>query len=349
MRGVVFPGDGVIEIREFPDPTPREGEVVLEIKASGMCGSDLHHLRRPRGGVAATGVQAPAEPVIEGHEPCGVVVARGPGVTGREAPLGARVMVHHYQGCNCCSHCRTGWTQLCQQVPLKIYGNNAHGAHARYMLVPANTLVALPDALSFEAGAAISCGTGTAYGALRRLEVSGTDTVAVFGQGPVGLSATLLAKAMGARVIALDVSAERLARAKAAGADHVLDPSSVDPVAAVRELTGGELADKTLDASGSAAGRLGAIRSTRTWGSMCFVGEGGEVTLNVSQDLMRKQLKLLSSWTFSTVLQGECARFIASRGVDIDGQITHRWGIEDAHAAYGQFQGQVGGKSVFVF
>src|SRR5579883_1614157 len=119
-------------------------------------------------------------------------------------PSGARVMVHHYQGCALCNHCRSGWSQLCQEVPVKVYGNNANGGHAPYLVVPANTLVPLPDELSFTTGAAISCGTGTAWGALRRMNLSGQDTIAIFGQGPVGLSATQLAKAMGARVIALD-------------------------------------------------------------------------------------------------------------------------------------------------
>src|SRR3546814_7511350 len=99
--------------------------------------------------------------------------------------------------------------QLCVEGVAEVYGITGHGAHARYMKCPARTLVTLPDALSFATGAAISCGTGTAWGALKRLELAGDQTVAVFGQGPVGLSATQLAAAMGARVIALDVSDER--------------------------------------------------------------------------------------------------------------------------------------------
>ena len=90
-----------------------------------------------------------------------------------------------------------------------VFGSGGHGAHAKYMKVPVSTLVPLPDELSFEVGAAISCGTGTAYGALRRLSLHGDETIAIFGQGPVGLSATQLAVAMGTRVIALDTSPER--------------------------------------------------------------------------------------------------------------------------------------------
>src|SRR6185437_15342261 len=160
----------------------------------------------------------------------------GPGVTAKEGRVGERVMVHHYQGCTQCIHCRSGWQQLCQETTVKVYGNNAHGGHARYLCVPANTLVPLPDELSFETGAAIACGSGTAYSALRRMNLSGNDTIAIFGQGPVGLAGTQFAKAMGAKVIALDVNPQRLERAKEFGADEVVNPGSNDPVAAIKEL-----------------------------------------------------------------------------------------------------------------
>ena len=219
MRGVVFTGDRDLEIMTFPDPTPGPGEVVLEMKASGMCGSDLHQYRRPKNQERnATGLPPNPNPTIAGHEPCGVIAAVGPGVSAAEAKVGQRVMVHHYQGCTQCGHCKSGWQQLCQEVPVKVYGSNAHGGHAQYICVPANTMVPLPDELSFAAGAAISCGSGTAWGALRRMNISGRDTIAIFGQGPVGLAATQFAKAQGARVIALDISEQRLARARQFGA-----------------------------------------------------------------------------------------------------------------------------------
>src|SRR5208282_3723723 len=322
MKGVVFGGERTLELMSFPDPTPGPGEVVLEIKASGMCGSDLKFYRASKsGGTASLGLGALAGPVIAGHEPCGVVAAIGPGVAERQVPLGARVMVHHYSGCGVCSHCRSGWAQLCREGPI-VYGVTGHGAHAPLMKVPASTLVALPDELGFDTGAAISCGTGTAYGALVRMGLSGRDRIAIFGQGPVGLSATQLAAAMGARVIALDVSPERLARAEEFGAEAIVDPGKSDPVAAIKELTHGIGADLALDTAGAPAARLAAVRSAKTWGTVCFVGEGDTVTLDVSRDLLRRQLTLIGSWTFSTVGQAECARFIAERGIGVDRLFT---------------------------
>jgi threonine dehydrogenase-like Zn-dependent dehydrogenase len=347
MRGVVFLGDRKLELREFPDPTPGPGEVVLAMKASGMCGSDLHFYRAKGGATAALGLGA-ADPVIAGHEPCGVVAARGPGVPERDAPTGQRVMVHHYKGCGLCKHCRVGWSQLCPQG-IVVYGATGHGGHAAYIKVPASTLVPLPDDMTFEAGAAVSCGTGTAYGALKRLDVSGRDTLAVFGQGPVGLSATLLGRAMGARVIALDVVPERRKLASDFGADVVLDPAAGDPVAALRELTHGEGVDAALECSAHPDARAAAVRCVRTWGRVGYVGEGGNVTLDVSRDLLRRQVTLIGSWTFSATGQEECARFIADRKLPLDRLLTHRFKLDDAAAAYQLFDTQTTGKGVFVF
>ncbi len=348
MRGLVFTGDRKIELMEFPDPTPGPGDVVLEMKASGMCGSDLHQYRRPKGGVSIGGLPVNPNPVIAGHEPCGVVAAVGTGVSEKQARIGQRVMVHHYKGCTVCNHCRSGWSQLCQREPIAVYGNNAHGGHAAYLMVPAFTLVPLPDELSFAAGAAVSCGTGTAYGALRRMKLSGNDTIAIFGQGPVGLSATQLATAMGARVIAIDISPERLNLAKQFGADATVDPRSNDPVAAVKDLTHGDGADLTLDTSGAPEGRGAAVRSAKVWGTCCFVGERGAVTLDVSPDLLRKQLTIIASWTFSSIGQAECARFITERHIDADRLFTERWTLAQAEEAYHLFDKQMTGKGLFL-
>jgi D-arabinose 1-dehydrogenase-like Zn-dependent alcohol dehydrogenase len=342
MRGIVFTGERSLELAEFPDPTPGPGEAVLEIKASGMCGSDLKFYRAAKGGSQALGLGAVTGPVIAGHEPCGVVAAVGPGVEPGLANVGDRVMVHHYKGCGVCEHCRVGWSQLCASG-IVVYGVTGHGAHAGFMKVPASTLVPLPEALSFETGAAISCGTGTAYGALRRMNLSGRDTLVV-----VGLSATQLAAAMGARVITIDMSPERLGRAKEFGADAMVGPRAGDVVAAIKELTHGRGADLALDTSGSPAGRLAAVRGTRTWGTVCFVGEGDTVTLDVSRDMLRKQLTIIGSWTFSTTGQAECARFVEERGIAVDRLFTHRWNLAQAAEAYRVFDAQTAGKGVFL-
>jgi len=130
MKGVVLAGDRRVEILDFPDPAPGPGEVVIEIKASGMCGSDLKFYRAA-GGAAALGFKTSGGPVIAGHEPCGVVAAVGAGVPERQARVGMRVMQHHYRGCGVCRHCATGWMQLCVEGVAEVYGVTGHGAQSR--------------------------------------------------------------------------------------------------------------------------------------------------------------------------------------------------------------------------
>ena len=348
MKGVVFLGDRKLELRDFPDPTPGPRDVVLEIKASGMCGSDLHTYRAPPAvpGTVTGGIKREAGTIV-GHEPCGVVVAVGSAVSEREARIGQRVMCHHYDGCGGCKHCRGGWTQMCLEGTT-VYGSGANGGHARYMKCPAHTLVHLPDSLSFETGAAISCGTGTAWGALKRLQLQGGETIAIFGQGPVGLSATQLAVAMGARVIALDVSPERLQLAKEFGAEITIDGRSNDVVSAIRDLTHGEGAHKTLDCSSAPDARAATVRSVRSWGTACYVGERGNVTIDVSPDILRRQVTLVGSWTFSKQGQADCAELVADKKIAVDKLFTHRWKLEQAEEAYQLFDKQTTGKAVIL-
>jgi threonine dehydrogenase-like Zn-dependent dehydrogenase len=345
VQGVVFLGDRRIELREVPDPTPGPRDVVLEVKASGMCGTDLK-LYHGDEMVKASGILGTC---IGGHEPCGVVVEVGSLVSPSEAHVGQRVMVHHYRGCGLCSACRAGWTQMCTRDPWMGYGYNVDGGHAKYISVGATTLIPLPDELSFVAGAAIACGTGTAWGALRRIGVDATHSIAIYGQGPVGLSATLLASALGARVIALDVSEDRLARARELGASDTVNPTLTDPVEAIRTLTGGAGVDRALDASGASTARRQSVQSIRPFGAVAFVGEGGDVTFDVSADLLRRQVALHGVWTFSLGEQEACARFAADRGLDLDQLFTDRWRLEQAPEAYARFDSQTAGKGVFVF
>jgi threonine dehydrogenase-like Zn-dependent dehydrogenase len=348
MKGIVFLGERQVELRDFPDPIPGPRDVILEIKASGMCGTDLGPYRAKfKPGAVRTGVSRLSGPAIAGHEPCGVVVEVGSEVSEREARIGDRVMDHHYDGCGVCRHCRSGWTQMCLDGAV-VFGSGDHGAHAKYMKVPAHTLVGLPEGLSFEAGAAISCGTGTAYGALKRLGLEGDETLVVFGQGPVGLSATQLGVAMGARVIAVDISPERRQMSLDKGAAVAIDPVAADPVQVIKDLTHGEGADKTLDATSSPDARRAAVQGTRAWGSACLVGIGGQVMLEVHPDLIRRQITLIGHWTFSKIGQADCARFVSDRKIDVDGLFTHKWKLEQADEAYRLFDQQKTGKGVFL-
>lgn len=341
MRAVYFTGNRTLELRDVPDPTPAADEVVVEIRSSGICGTDLHAYRA-----------AEPSPNIKGHEPCGVVVALGSAVDTKIVKEGARVMVHHYDGCRSCRNCITGWSQLCDEGSI-VYGGSVgaperqgDGAHARWMKVPAHTLVPLPEALSFDEGAAVSCGTGTAWGALRRMEMEGGATLAVIGQGPVGLSATMLASSMGHRVIAVDLSDERLERAKQFGADDVLNASGGGMSERLREMTGGLGAEYVMECSGSGAATEAALDGTRSWGTLCLVGLGAHAQFNTGPSIILRQISVVGSWTFSKLGQKECADFCAERNLPVGDLFTHRFDLEDAERAYQLFDTQTTGKAV---
>lgn len=356
MRGLVFKGNRQLALDHFADPEPGEGEVVLEIKASGMCGTDLHWYRHPNPSdivrelglkdLESRGID-PAAPIIGGHEPCGVIAALGPGVDPRTFPIGKRVIVYHYKGCNFCDSCRTGWTQMCDQGAV-IYGVVAHGGHADYMKVPASSLVDMPDDLSFASGAAIACGTGTAYGALLRLDVSAQDSVAIFGLSPVGLSAAQFAAAMGAQVIGVDINAERVARSREFGVAHAIDASRLDPIEEIHKLTRGKGATCAIDCAGGDVPKQQAVRSTAPWGRIALVAVGGSLSVDGMKDIIVKQRTVIGSYTLSSVEMRECAEFVADRGIAVDKLFTDRWPLDQAEQAYAEFDRQDRGKAVFV-
>ena len=338
MKGMIFLGNRKVELRQFPDPTPGPGEVVLEIRASGLCGSDLHVYRR----------ETPHSlEIIGGHEPAGVVVAVGPGVIGPVAKIGARVMVHHYHGCTACEQCRTGWSQLCTEQQIELYGGTAHGAHAEYMKVPADTLVPLHPSLSFSAGAAIACGTGTAWGALERAGVTGRETIAVFGQGPVGLSTTMLASAMGARVIAVDIAASRLATAREFGAWETIDASEGDVAGRIKALTGGKGVSHAIETSGASPAAQDGLKSLAKWGSLTLVGLGSKLELD-SMALLTAQVRVQTSWSMSWVGQKQCADFVVTRDLPIDRLFSDSFALDQCSDAYALFDRQDRGKVALV-
>ncbi len=339
MKGAFFVGDRRVGLRDLPEPEPGPGEVLLKMMASGLCGSDLRRYRTPASELV--------EPLhVAGHEPCGVVAEVGAGVD--SVAVGDRVMMHHYTGCNACSMCRIGYTQMCL-VHHEVYGTTADGGHQDYLLCPASTCVKMPDALPFDQGAAVACGTGTAFHAVKRLGVTGVDTVAVFGQGPVGASATMFAKAMGARVIAVDVVGERLALAEHLGADTTIDASNTDAESAIRDMTNGEGADATLDATGIAEVRRNALDSVRYWGRVCFVGEGNGTAFDVSAQIIHKQLTIYGSWTFSLAGLAEAASFVVDRALPLDRLITHRYTLDQTDEAYALFDTGTTGKPVIIW
>src|SRR4051794_27001653 len=250
MRGVFLPGGRQVDIREVADPTPGPGQVVVRMRASTICGSDIRAIYREHLGTGAESYRG----VVAGHEPCGEIVEVGPGC--RRFAVGDRVVLYHIAGCGLCADCRAGYMVSCTSPLRAAYGWQRDGGHADLLVADEATCIALPDALSYLDGACVACGFGTAFEALRRVDAGGGDAVAVVGLGPVGLAVGLLASELGATtVVGIDPVAERRALATELGAvDHAV-ATGVDAPDQVRQLTGGHGSEVTVDCSGATAGR----------------------------------------------------------------------------------------------
>jgi threonine dehydrogenase-like Zn-dependent dehydrogenase len=335
MLAAYLPGNSTVDLREAPQPEPGHGQVRVAMRASTICGSDLRAIYREHLGEGPERYRG----VIGGHEPAGVVEAVGPGVV-RLAP-GDRVVVYHISGCGQCDECRRGYQISCTSPRREAYGWQRDGGHADYLLAEERDLLRLPDELSYLDGACVACGFGTAYEALCRVDVSGRDRVLITGLGPVGLAAGLLARCLGAsEVVGTDPSEARRALALRLGAISVDSDGSSDDLTARL----GDGAEVSVDCSGAGAGQLTAIRHTRRWGRVALVGEGGQLTVDVSEALIHRQLTVYGSWVSSTGRMAELLDRLVRWELHPEAVVTDTFALSAADQAYALADSGTGGK-----
>jgi threonine dehydrogenase-like Zn-dependent dehydrogenase len=344
MKAAYLPGNSTAVLKDAQVPSPGSGEVLVRMKASTICGSDIRAIYREHLGRGPEGYQG----VIAGHEPSGQIVEAGPGC--RRFGPGDRVVVYHISGCGLCWDCRRGYMISCTSKYRRAYGWQRDGGMAEYLLADEKDLVPLPAELSYADGAQVACGFGTAYEGLRKVGVSGDDTVLVTGLGPVGLAVGALARKLGARlIIGVDVEPERLKLATELGiCDEVLlsDPGTA---AEVRTLTGGAGVERAVDCSGNGEARATAVRATRNWGRIAFLGEGGGVQLEPSPDLIHGQKSLFGSWVTSIWLMEELVERLVAWRLHPADLITHRFALDDVDRAYALMASGKSGKVAVAF
>lgn len=344
MLGAVLPGNSTVELREFDIPKPGYGEVLIQTKATTICGSDIRCIYREHVGKGPEGY---IPGMIAGHEPCGVIVEEGMGL--RRFKKGDRVIVYHISGCGVCNDCRRGYYISCTSEHRKAYGWQRNGGMAPYILAEEKDLIALPDELTYKDGAQVACGFGTVYEAIVKIGVCGNDAVLVTGLGPVGLAALMLAKAMGAnQLIGVEYSEERIALAKKLGlADYVFRPEGA--LEQILNVTGGRGVERAIDASASDSGRVLAIRAAREWGKIAFVGEGGTCSFTPSPDIIHGQKTIYGSWVTSLWKMEELVERLVRWGIHPEELITHEFHLEEADKAYALMASGKCGKVAVVF
>jgi 2-desacetyl-2-hydroxyethyl bacteriochlorophyllide A dehydrogenase len=273
-----------LEMRQVPKPQVRETDVLVRIKAAGICHSDVHY----RAGTSPVG----GLPQTLGHEIAGTVEAVGQKV--EEVAVGDRVCLHYLVTCGACPYCRTGREQFCAVG--KMLGKHCDGGYAEYIAVPARNAVPLPQDIPFEAGAVLMCSSATSFHALRKARLEPGETVAVFGAGGLGMSAIQLARAFGAlAVFAIDINDDKLRLAEAYGATGV-NAARSDPVTEIYRQTSGRGVDVALEVIGLKKTMEQAIRSLGILGRGVMVGIASEpVSVDSYRELVGKEAEVIGS------------------------------------------------------
>jgi len=345
MQGAILPGNSTAKIECFAVPSPGHGEVLIRMKASTICGSDIRCIYHEHLGKGPEGYQG----VIAGHEPCGQIVKTGPGC--REFHESDRVIVYHISGCGLCNDCRRGYMISCTSEKYRrAYGWQRDGGMAQYLLAEEKDLVRLPKELSYADGAQVACGFGTVYEGLEKIGVSGNDAVLITGLGPVGLAAAALCRKLGAaKIIGIDVVVERLKLARDLGLCDETIQSGPDNVEDVRRLTGGHGVERAIECSAHPAARATAIRATRKWGRIVLIGEGGRLEINPSADMIHDQKTLYGSWVTSIWRMEELVERLVRWKLYPSELITHRFGLDQVSDAYALMAAGKSGKVAICF
>jgi 2-desacetyl-2-hydroxyethyl bacteriochlorophyllide A dehydrogenase len=273
-----------LQLREVPLPEMSDTDVLVRVRAAGICHSDVHY----RAGRSTMGPL----PLALGHEVAGVVEQAGSKVS--HVKVGERVCLHYNISCGHCFDCLAGNEQFCETV--KMIGHHVHGGYSEFIVVPGRNAVHLPDEISFEEGATLMCASATALHALYKSRIKTGETVAVFGIGGLGFSAVQIAKVLGASlVLAVDISQDKLDLASDCGAipidaglDHVVED--------IRKATGGRGVDVALELIGLPRTITEAIDCLAVLGRAVIVGLTQKpITLNTYRQVLANEAEIIGS------------------------------------------------------
>jgi propanol-preferring alcohol dehydrogenase len=273
-----------LEAQTIPIPNIDEKDILVRIRAAGICHSDAHY----REGRSAMGMM----PITLGHEVAGVVEKIGAQVT--NVNTGDRVCLHYNLTCGDCYYCSTGNEQFCETV--RMLGHHVDGGYAEYIAIPARNAIPLLEEIPFEAGATLMCASATALHALTKSRIKAGETVAVFGVGGLGLSAIQLARAMGAvEVYAVDIKQDKLELASEYNAIPI-DASRADAVEEIRRLTKGRGVNVALEMIGLPKTMEQAIDSLGNLGRAVMVGLNQQpIRVNTYAQVLGKEAEIIGS------------------------------------------------------
>jgi len=321
MRAAIFHGAGrPLEVTEVPTPEPGAGEVRVKVAACGLCHTDLHYLDH-----GTPTFKTP--PLVLGHEISGRIDRLGEGVAGWSE--GDAVLLPAVLACGTCALCRTGRENICEAS--RMFGNHVDGGFAEYVLAPARDLVRLPPELPLAESAIIADALTTPFPAVvRRGRVAPGDWVLVLGCGGAGLNVVQIAAAVGARVVAVDVSAAKLEWAQRLGAEVTIDATGVDRLdKAVRKATGGAGIDVAFEAIGKAATQERAFHCLRSGGRLVLVGFSPEAMSLPSGRVMFREIEILGSLGCRPVDYPRVVELARQGRIRVAELVTHRFPLAE--------------------
>ncbi len=314
MKALVLTQYNHFEYQEVPRPDVGSEDVLIEVKACGICGSDVHGMD------GSSGRRRP--PIIMGHEASGVIAEVGQGVT--EFQSGDRVTFDSTIYCGRCHFCRQGAVNLCDDrrvLGVSCEEFRQEGAFAQFVTVPQHIVYRLPDALSFERAAMVEPASVAVHG-VGRLPIQLGDTALVVGTGMIGLMALQALRAAGCgRIIGVDLSPSRLELARQLGADETINPKEVDVVQYIMKATDGRGIDVAVEAVGAEATVAAAVGSVRKGGSVALIGNLAPQFEVAVQTVVTRQLTLLGSYA-SAGEYPRCLEMIARGSLDVDPLIS---------------------------
>ena len=326
MRAAVLHGIGDLRIERLADPVPADGELLVRVRSTGVCGSDVHYYAR---GCIGDVVVTP--PHILGHETAGEVVGITDNVAGFQ--VGDKVAVEPGIPCGQCPLCRTGRYNLCPDV--KFLGHPpTPGAYQELIAYPATWCHRIPQSLSFDDGAMIEP-LAIAVFAIDEAPVRSGDTVAVFGCGPVGLLIMQVARAAGAgKILVSEPIKERRQFAMNLGADAAFDPQDDNVVASILEATDGEGVDLSVEAAGAPDTYAQAIDVARRDGTALLVGIPEEDAVTIPIHTARRRAITIVNlrrfrWTYPRAID-----LVTRKEVDVRSMATHRFALNDIDQAF---------------
>ncbi|MRN53706.1 alcohol dehydrogenase catalytic domain-containing protein [Paenibacillus sp. LC-T2] len=325
MKAAVMSEPGSIEIKELPVPKPGHNEVLVQVMAVGVCGSDLHYYEHGRIGRFVV-----EQPIILGHECAGFIVAAGDKVT--KVAIGDRVAVEPGVTCGHCSACKAGKYNLCPDVKF-LATPPVDGAFVQYLAIREDMVFKIPDHLSFEEAALIEP-FSVGIHAAKRSRLQAGETVAIMGMGPVGLMAVAAAKAYGAaRIIVTDLEEVRLRAALRLGATNAINIKKEDALITIKQLTDGVGVDVAWETAGNPMALQTALYSLRRGGRLAIVGlpAQDEIPLNVPF-IADSEIDIYGIFRYAnTYLQG--IEFLASGNLDAASLITDRYPLAETREA----------------